>query len=71
MTFVLLLSAGCAESAATENPVVVLRIADYGNIYLELYPDIAPITAENFLDLVDSGFYNGLTFHRIIAGFMA
>jgi len=39
-------------------------------IRLELYPEIAPITVENFLDLVNKGFYNGLTFHRIIPGFM-
>ena len=62
-------SAVSAESAA-DAPVVVLRVADYGDIYLELYPDLAPVTVENFLSLVDSGFYNGLTFHRIISGFM-
>ena len=71
MLFTLPLSTGCAESAAADAPVVVLRVADYGDIYLELYPDIAPVTVENFLSLVDSGFYNGLTFHRIISGFMA
>ncbi len=70
MLFTLSISMGTAESA-TDNPVVVLRVADYGDIYLELYPDTAPITVENFLGLVDKGFYNGLTFHRIIAGFMA
>ncbi len=58
-----------AEDAS--DPVVVLRVADYGDIYVELYPLIAPVTVENFLSLVDSGFYNGLTFHRIISGFMA
>ncbi len=63
-------SAVSAETAA-DAPVVVLRVADYGDIYLELYPDLAPVTVENFLSLVDSGFYNGLTFHRIISGFMA
>ncbi len=71
MLFVLSFSAGSAESAAPDAPVVVLRVADYGEIWLELYPELAPVTAENFLDLVDSGFYNGLTFHRIISGFMA
>ena len=63
-------SAGSAESGAADSPVVVLRVADYGDIYLELYPEYAPLTVENFLRLVDSGFYNGLTFHRIISGFM-
>ena len=71
MILVLFLSAGCAEPAGAEHPVVVLRIADYGDIYLELYPEYAPETVENFLGLVDSGYYNGLTFHRIISGFMA
>ena len=39
-------------------------------IKAELYPDIAPITVENFVKLVKEGFYDGLTFHRIISGFM-
>lgn len=37
---------------------------------LELYPEIAPITVQNFIDLTKKGFYNGLTFHRVIRGFM-
>ena len=41
-----------------------------GDIKAELYPEIAPITVENFVKLAGSGFYNGLTFHRIIPGFM-
>ena len=41
-----------------------------GEITLELYPEIAPITVENFVSLVKEGFYNGLIFHRVIAGFM-
>ena len=41
-----------------------------GEIVLELYPDAAPITVENFTKLVGEGFYDGLTFHRIISGFM-
>lgn len=41
-----------------------------GEIELELYPEVAPITVENFVKLVKEGFYNGLTFHRIIKGFM-
>ena len=39
-------------------------------ITLELYPEIAPVTVENFVSLVKEGFYNGLIFHRVIAGFM-
>lgn len=45
-------------------------IKDYGTIALELDADVAPITVENFAQLVNEGFYNGLTFHRIISGFM-
>lgn len=41
-----------------------------GAIELELYPDIAPITVENFVSLAQSGFYDGLIFHRVISGFM-
>lgn len=41
-----------------------------GAIELELYPDIAPITVENFVSLAGSGFYDGLIFHRVISGFM-
>ena len=47
-----------------------IEIKDYGIIKLELYADIAPITVANFAKLVNEGFYNGLTFHRIIDGFM-
>ena len=60
----------CAAAYAEEDPTVVIEVADYGTITVELYPDIAPITVENFLKLVDEGFYDGLTFHRIISGFM-
>lgn len=45
-------------------------IKNYGTISLELDADMAPITVENFANLVNKGFYDGLTFHRIIAGFM-
>ena len=47
-----------------------ITIKDYGTINVELYADIAPITVANFAKLVNEGFYNGLTFHRIISGFM-
>ena len=49
---------------------VEMKVQDYGNITLELDADIAPITVTNFINLVNEGFYNGLTFHRIIDGFM-
>ena len=52
------------------NPIVTIKIKDMGDIRAELYPEVAPITVENFIKLAGSGFYNGLTFHRIIPGFM-
>lgn len=52
------------------NPVVNILMDSGSSIKVELYPDIAPITVENFLSLVKDGFYDGLTFHRIIPGFM-
>lgn len=50
--------------------VKITMDGDLGEIVLELYPDVAPITVANFLKLVGEGFYDGLTFHRIISGFM-
>ena len=49
---------------------VEIEIANYGTIKAELYADIAPITVANFVNLAKEGFYNGLTFHRIITNFM-
>lgn len=49
---------------------IEMKIKDYGVIKLELDADIAPITVTNFINLVNDGFYDGLTFHRIIDGFM-
>ena len=49
---------------------VEIEVEDYGTISLELDADHAPITVTNFIDLVDEGFYDGLTFHRIVDGFV-
>lgn len=49
---------------------VEIKVQDYGTIKVELDADAAPITVENFMKLVKDGFYDGLTFHRIISGFM-
>lgn len=57
-------------SAETGKHHVAITVRDYGTITVELDADAAPITVQNFLDLADSGFYDGLTFHRIIEGFM-
>lgn len=49
---------------------IVINVRDYGNINVELDADAAPITVTNFVKLANEGFYDGLTFHRIISGFM-
>ena len=54
----------------TETPVATIEIKDYGTIKVELYPDMAPNTVTNFIALANNGFYDGLTFHRIIKDFM-
>ena len=53
-----------------KNPMGIMKIKGFGEIKFELYPEIAPITVSNFIDLVKKGFYNGLTFHRIIKNFV-
>lgn len=76
-----MLLAGCGQSQSADLPEnsgdnsaathrIVIEIQNYGTIKAELYGGIAPITVANFVSLAESGFYNGLTFHRIIAGFM-
>ena len=52
------------------NPIITINMQGGGVIKVELYPEIAPNTVNNFISLVKKGFYNGLTFHRIIPGFM-
>ena len=49
---------------------VQITMENGGKMTLELYPEIAPITVDNFVKLVNEGFYNGLIFHRVIEGFM-
>lgn len=53
-----------------ENKIVKVVMENGTQYRIELYPEFAPKTVENFVKLVESGFYNGLTFHRIIPGFM-
>ncbi|MBQ8281534.1 MAG: peptidylprolyl isomerase [Lachnospiraceae bacterium] len=52
------------------NPIVTFNIEGFGTVKAELYPETAPNTVNNFISLVSKGYYNGLTFHRIIKGFM-
>lgn len=74
------ITAGCAaggEDDETEgvkkvadNPLVTIEMADGGIIKIELYPDTAPNTVNNFIALAKSGYYDGTIFHRVIPGFM-
>ena len=54
----------------SQNPIVTFTVAGRGTIKAELYPEAAPNTVNNFISLVNKGFYDGLIFHRIISGFM-
>ena len=60
--------APAATLTGTHN--IEIEIANYGTIKAELYADVAPLTVTNFVKLAKEGFYDGLTFHRIISGFM-
>lgn len=53
-----------------QNPIVTMEIEGIGTMKLELYPDQAPNTVANFITLANRGFYDGLTFHRIVKDFM-
>lgn len=67
---------GSDESASAEEELltglhhITIDVQDYGTITLELDADEAPISVTNFVNLAEEGFYDGLTFHRIISGFM-
>lgn len=59
------------EELSNENlPIATMTIKDYGTVKIELYPKVAENTVNNFIYLVNDGFYNGLTFHRVIENFM-
>ena len=58
------------DASALEGTKAVIDVKDYGKITVELYPQYAPKTVANFVKLAESGFYDGLTFHRIMEGFM-
>jgi cyclophilin family peptidyl-prolyl cis-trans isomerase len=64
-----IVSLGFISAANAEN-VKVLMKTSMGNIELELYPDKAPLSVQNFLSYVDKGFYDGTIFHRVINSFM-
>lgn len=73
MSFLLIAGLAGSEAASRKqkggNPVVVFSTT-FGEIVIELYPDKAPLTVENFLAYVDAGFYDGTIFHRVIPGFV-
>ena len=72
ITSVAILS-GCSgnkSNGGDNSNTAVIDIKNYGKITVELNPEVAPITVANFKKLVNEGFYDGLTFHRIISGFM-
>ena len=54
----------------SDNPIVAMHIENYGSIVIELYPDVAPNTVNNFISLVKSGFYDNNTFHRLDKDFV-
>ena len=58
------------DSYDTENPVVAMYVEDYGAIVMELYPDKARNTVNNFISLVKNGFYDDNSFHRLVPGFV-
>ena len=53
-----------------KNPIATMEVENFGTIKIELYPEIAPQTVANFVTLSNRGFYDGLTFHRIVKDFM-
>ena len=77
ITLMLLSLSSCSNSALKglekvdeETDYVLMEVKDYGEILIRLYPDVAPETVKNFKKLVGEKFYDGLTFHRVISGFM-
>lgn len=63
----LLFLCGCNKK---ENPVVTMEFEDYGTIKMELYPNKAPNTVANFVNLIENGFYDSNSIHRIVPGFV-
>ena len=66
------LSYGYYKKATMEvkNPIATMEVENFGTIQMELYPEFAPQTVANFVTLANRGFYDGLTFHRVIKDFM-
>ncbi|WP_373558535.1 peptidylprolyl isomerase [Bacillus sp. FJAT-45350] len=62
--------AGTNDFSSETNPIVTITMENDDQILIELYPEVAPNSVTNFVSLVESGFYDGLVFHRVIPGFM-
>ena len=69
LVFACLVGNALAQETSKSNPQVIMQTSK-GDIVLELYPDRAPLTVQNFMRYIDNGFYNGTIFHRVIHGFM-
>ena len=64
---------GCKKEedySNVENPIVTMEFEEFGVVEIELYPQVAPNTVKNFIHLIENGFYDGLTIHRIVPGFV-
>lgn len=70
ITFVSVMLCACGSDNSNSLHHVKISVKDYGDIEVELDSSVAPITVDNFISLVKDGFYDGITFHRIIDGFM-
>ena len=71
----ILVSCGVKEwgeevAAPKDLPIATIKVKDYGTIVAELYPQYAPNTVNNFISLANNGFYDGVTFHRIVKDFV-
>ncbi|MHB8063137.1 MAG: peptidylprolyl isomerase [Ruminiclostridium sp.] len=66
VTCIIAIASGCTK----KNPQIQIEMENGGKMVFELYPEYAPETVSNFVSLSEAGFYNGLTFHRIIKDFM-
>jgi peptidyl-prolyl cis-trans isomerase B (cyclophilin B) len=71
-SLIFLASCATANTEVNNNNLVLIEIkfTDFGLVEAELYPEVAPVTVANFVKLVNEGFYDGLTIHRIIKGFV-
>lgn len=79
ISIIAIILAACTKNTKTQetvdytdpsNPIAIIQMEDGALIKLELYPKAAPNTVNNFISLANTGFYNGLTFHRIVPGFV-